>query len=123
MTSTNKITFNQYLVNCIDTENYGVTADTEKEKLQFLHDTFTSEQGYNIKYYGGNKQRAFKEWLMGLPSCFNLEFENYQILNLAYLLEIIPANATEEEEEKLLNNWFKYATEEVFNLFKKYQIG
>jgi hypothetical protein len=123
MTNTNKITFDQYLVNCIDTENYGVAADTEKEKLTFLYDTFINEQLHNIKYYRGNKQLAFKEWIMGLPSCFNLEFENYQILNLAYLLEIIPANATEEEEEKILNNWFKYATKEVFNLFKNHQIG
>ena len=29
-----------------------------------------------IKYYKGNKHAAFKDWMLGLPSSFNVEYTN-----------------------------------------------
>ena len=55
-----------YILDAIDTDGYDVEAHTPKEKLQFLFDTFKSEQGYNNNRVG--LYRAFSEWLSGLPS-------------------------------------------------------
>jgi hypothetical protein len=117
-----KITFDQYLINNIDSSGYDLNPTTEREKLQFLHDTFLSEQGYNIKRYNGNVKKAFAEWLSGLPSSYNIDFENYQILNIGYLFNMINANATEEQEDDFLNNWFKMVANETFKLFDKHNI-
>jgi hypothetical protein len=117
-----KITFDQYLINNIDGSGYDLNLTTEREKLQFLHDTFIDEQGYNIKRFNYNTKKAFADWLSGLPSCFNIDYENHIILNIGYLFNMINANATEEQEGDFLNNWFKMVANETFKLFDKHGI-
>lgn len=120
METTNKITFEQYLINCIDANGYGLSPQTDTEKLQFLYDTFISEYGWLIPKRG--ERNSFLEWISGLPSSYNVEFENYQILNLGYLLGMLPANVTEEQEDLFIEQWFKMVTNETFKLFKKHGI-
>lgn len=44
---------NKYILAAIDASGYDVaTPTTDKEKLQFLHDTFHSEYDFNIKRIG-----------------------------------------------------------------------
>lgn len=112
-----------YILNAIDAEGYDLQKlpETDTEKLQFLADTFKSEYGWMIERVGG--QNAMREWIMGLPSSFNIDFENYRIIELAKEWNSIPANATEREEDKILNNWFNLIAAKTFQLFRKHNIS
>jgi len=118
-----------YIMDAIDSDGYDITCNTDKEKLQFLYNTFISEywHDYNKKYYKGNIQKCFESWLMGLPSCFNIDFENYKVIELAYKWGSIDEwNSTtrqiENRKDFLCQNWFNFITVKTFQLFKKYKI-
>jgi hypothetical protein len=119
-------TVKQYIVDAISSEGYADSdgiAETlldSKDALTFLYKTFQSEYGWHIERVG--EQKAFKEWLMGLPSSFNIDFENLKILQLAVKWGSIPENYTEKQADKILENWFNFITVKTFQLFKKYKI-
>jgi hypothetical protein len=117
-THAKKHAFN-YILDSIDGDGYGVELTTDKQKIDFVYDTFKSEYAYQIKYYGNNEQRAFKEYLAGLPSCINIEFRNFYILEMAKQWGSITENATEKQEEKILFNWFHYIANNFFQLHRK----
>lgn len=110
----------QYILDSIDSSEYGVDTPTDKEKLQFLFDMFKNEQGYNIGRMG--LHGAFMEWIQGLPSSFNIDFNNYDILQLAKKWGSLPANATERQEDKILANYWNLITVNTFQLFRKFGI-
>lgn len=107
-----------YILSSIDGEGYGVELNTDSEKVNFVLATFRSEYAHGIKYYQ-SEQRAFSEWLAGLPSGINIEYRNYFILELAKQWESIPADATEKQEDKILNNWFNFISVNFFQLASK----
>src|SRR6185437_8548517 len=109
-----------YLINCIDTEGYGKELNTNTEKLQFIADTFKSEYGYNIKRLG--LQETLKEWFMGLPSSFNIDFTYHDIIERAKELGSLPENATETQENKIIANWFNYMAYKLIQLLRKNNI-
>ena len=113
----------EYILNCIDGEGYGKILFTDKDKLQFLADTFKSEYCFteNLKYYG-SYSKTFENWLMGLPSCFNVDFENYEVLRIAKIWGSIPENATEKQEDKILGNWFSFIANKTFQLMKRHNV-
>lgn len=115
-----------YILNAIDAEGYDLEKlpETDKEKLQFLADTFKNEycNEWNLKQYG-SYQEVMRQWIMGLPSSFNIDFENYRIIELAKEWHSIAANATEREENKILNNWFNLIAAKTFQLFRKHNIS
>jgi len=112
---------NDYIFERIDTEGYDVVAITDKEKLQFLYDTFKSEYGYMITRVGS--QKAYQEWLQGLPSAFNIDFYNVDILKVAKQMGSLSANPTEKQEDKIIDNWWSYVANKTFQLFRKYKIN
>lgn len=73
-----------YIFDCIDFENYGFNPKTKKEKINLLVETFKGEfwHDYNKQYYKNDMVNGFSNWLMGLPSGFNIDFENYIILEI-----------------------------------------
>lgn len=111
-----------YIIDSIDTEGYDVTvtANTDKEKLQFVIDTFNAEQGFNIKREG--QQKAFVGWLMGLPSCIHIEFVNYKIIELAKEWGSIEEDATEKEEDRIIESWFRFIYMRFVGLCRKNKI-
>lgn len=125
MTTTKELNANvfSYILNAVDGEGYGKVLTSDKDKLQFIADCFNSEYGHkeNIKYYG-SYSNCFKNWLMGLPSCFNIDFENYRIIEIAKEWNSLPANATDRQEDKILDNWFSFITNKTFQLMKKNNI-
>ena len=123
LTKQQKETINQYIIDCIDTDPYGVTKESEKGKLKFLYDTFCSEYWtFHKQYHKNNIHEAFKSWMMGLPSCFNVEFRNYDILQIAKKWGSIPVDATEKQEDKTIESWFGFITHKTFQLFTKHGI-
>jgi hypothetical protein len=112
-----------YILNAIDSEAYEVKTATDTDKLQFLADTFKKEYCYpqNLQRYG-SYQETFRQWIMGLPSVFNIDFENYRILEIAREWKSIPQNATEKQEDKMLENWFNLIASKTFILMKKHNV-
>jgi hypothetical protein len=115
----------KYMLNAINDnlkEEYGLDKEpeTDQEKVQFVLDTFKSEYGFNVSKYG--LQGAFKEWLMGLPSVFNIDFENYKIIEIAKKWGSIPENATEKQEDKIIENWFNFIACKFFQLCRKLKV-
>lgn len=119
-TKTKNQTISEYILSCIDSVGYGKVTATENEKLQFLADTFKDEYCYpeNLKRYG-SKQAVFTQWIMGLPSSFNIEFENVDILSLGRRLGLLPVNAAASTEDRFLANYFTLISCKVFALFIK----
>ena len=117
----------QYILDCIDTEGYVVIftfEDKNKELLTFLYNTFKKEYWYreNQIYYKNNIYNCFAAWVQGLPSCFNIEFENYKIIELAKKFGSLPDNPTDKQIYKILENYWNFMTVKTFQLFKKYKI-
>jgi len=114
----------QYILYCIDTENYGVIATNDKDKLNFLYETFKTEFVYesNVIRYGGNRVKMLSEWFMGLPSSFNIDFENYKILEIAKSWGCIPTKATEKQEDKIIENWFLWIANKTFLLIESNRV-
>ena len=110
----------QYIINAIDSEAYEVTTTTEKEKLQFLADCFKKEYCFenNLMYYK-TYQNCLANWIMGLPSVFNIDFENYRIIEIAKEWESLPINATEKQEDKIIENWFQFIANKTMQLWSK----
>ena len=96
---------------------------TDKEKLQFLYNQFKIEylNDYNLQRYG-SIQKCFSEWLMGLPSSFSVPFNYCDIIDLAKSWKSIPQDATEKQEDKIINNYWNFLTCKTFQLFKKNNI-
>lgn len=114
-----------YILQSIDTEGRELDKEptTAKERLQFLYNTFKSEYVYenNIKRYG-SLENCFREWIMGLPSAFNIEFRNHKILDLAKQWGSITETSTERRKDDILLNWFNFIAIKTFQLFKHYKI-
>ena len=120
---TNSIEFKKhvfnYILDCINTEGFEpFKYNTHKGLVNFVYETFKSEYLHGIKYYK-NEQTAFANYLAGLPSCISIDFENYKILDLAKTWGSIPKDATEKQEEKILNNWFNFIAANFFQLKNK----
>ena len=112
-----------YIINCVDGEGYGRELNNAQEKLQFVADTFKAEYvcPENLRRYG-SYQEVFRQWLMGLPSSFNVDFENYRIIEIAKEWGSIPTNATERQEQKIIDNWFNLIASKTFQLMKKHKV-
>ncbi|NCC71385.1 hypothetical protein EOM09_07435 [bacterium] len=118
LTKENKQDIEKYILNSIDSENYNIILENEKQKLEFVYNTFINEFGFRIKQIG--LYSAFSEYLQGLPSCINIDFYNYKILELAqsWGQEV----ETEKQQDKVINQWFDFITNQFFKLCKKYKI-
>ncbi len=115
-------TVKSYILDCINSEDREFANDTEK--LQYLADQFKSSylNEYNLKQYG-SYQNVFAEWCKGLPSCFNLDYENYRIIELAKEWGSLPANADDRQEDKILDNWFNFMAFKTFQLMRKHNVN
>ena len=74
------------------------------DKIQFLKETFEIEYGHAINNLGYTG--ALEQWFMGLPSVCTVAFYNSDILEIAREWGSLPENATERQEQKILDNWF-----------------
>lgn len=107
----------QLIIDNIDGSDYGKKLYTELEKIKFLKETFLSEYGWAVSKIG--LQNSVESWLRGLPSSITLPFENYEIIKLAKNWGTLPKNATEKQEDKVLNNYWKLMAANIVKLFRK----
>jgi len=109
-----------YILECINGESYNVDLKTDVDKLKFLAQCFNSEYNCkaNLRYYK-SFQNMFANWLMGLPSSFNVEFRNYYILEIAVKWESLPTNYTEKQADKIIDTWFQFIACKTEQLCRK----
>lgn len=114
---------NNYILSAIDGEGYGKEFNNDTEKLQFLADCFKDQYCFpdNLKRYG-SYQECLRQWLMGLPSCYNVDYENYRIIEIAKEWQSIPVNANDKQEDKIISNWFNFIAAKTIMLMGKHKI-
>jgi hypothetical protein len=112
MRTTNKA-FKEQIQNHI-TEAFGDDL-TINEVVNFFHTEKFSHEN-EIRHYGGNKHAAFKDWMQGLPSSFNVEFTNDGIHNT---LKSWYENAGQQYDEKKLqteeSEWYYHLVTREFS--------
>jgi hypothetical protein len=114
-----------YLINQLPTaqeiaNEYGPEVeDTIQARLNFVVKTFEQEYCYpeNLKRYG-NKARTLENWFRGLPSIYSIEYRNHAILEIAHEMGALKPNASEAQENKILDNWFNFAAVKFAQLCK-----
>lgn len=82
----NKEELKKYAVECIEGTEYGIDTDnmTDKEKIEFVLGVFDDE--YNIPYNKRSYPKLHErlgQYFRGLPSCYNIDFDDYAISELA----------------------------------------
>ena len=115
---------NSYILNAINGEGYGKILNTDAEKLQFLVETFNNEYSFpdNLKRYPNNQDRL-KNWIMGLPSSFNIDFSYIDMIRVSTELNLLPIDATSKQKDKITGNWFNLIAYKTIVLMRKNNIS
>ena len=117
-----KTLIQSYILDCIDTSEYPEVKTDIKNQLSFIVDEFYRVAMYdnNIRRLKGNYQELFIDWLSDLPSYFNIEYRNYQILELMSSFNLpLPANKEQYEGVKL---FYFLIYREFLALLKKHEL-
>ena len=110
-----------YILDCIDNNDYSQKVlATTAQKIAFVESCFNKEYGHEIALVG--RQNAVMSWLQGLPSVLNIEFMNYKILELAEKWGSLPPNASEKQQDKILDNYWNFMAAKLCQLFDGYRI-
>jgi hypothetical protein len=93
-----------YILSCIDTSLYpemNIDKMSDLEKLNFVWGLYQDQACYpqNLKRIP-NEQARFADWLQGLPSSFNIDFENYEILRIGREFGFLPDQTSQEVENQ-----------------------
>lgn len=99
-------------------QNDSKTLKTEREKLEYFNECFKSEFccPQNLKRYPNHQERV-KEYLMGPPSCINIAFTNYNILEIAKELHGVDT-LTEHEEDAILERYFSHMAFHIVKMLR-----
>jgi len=83
---------------------------TKSEKINYFFDCYDREfnHEYNKKRYL-NEQERLKNYLQGLPSCINIPFYNWDILEMYKKINGIKSVSSKKEESVLKYYWDKIA--------------
>lgn len=109
-----------YLIDAIDPDYCEATEGDTQSLINGLETAFNAEYGFMVERVG--EQKALAEWLQGLPSAINIEFYNHKILELAVKWGSIPENATEKQEDKILDNYWNFMANKIGQLFRGYHV-
>ena len=104
-------------MSCIDAEGYDVEQPTNnKEKIKTFFAIFNSEYEWQINHDGEFK--ALTDYLQGLGGCLHIAYNNHDILELAKKYGSISNNATEKQEQKILDNYWLFMANKLMQLNK-----
>ena len=114
----------QYIIDCINLDYYGPDApppgNSDKDKLTLLYNAFKSEHGFMIERIG--PRPAFKEWISGGPSVFNIEYSNYGIIKMCKRWLLLRPNSTDAKCWKQIEIFYSRITQNTFELFEKHKV-
>ena len=121
ITTAQKNSYKRFLIDCIaepeDFEN-GVTDDgiTPRRvlKVQNFFKVFNDEYGYEITRQG--EYNALAEYMQNQPSSISLPCHYHEQIELAKELGSIPQDATEKQEQKIIDNFYNFFTNYLLQL-------
>ena len=111
----------EYILHNISAEGYNRTLTNDRERIEFLINTFKSEYGWAINRMGAFK--AFTEWLQGLPSSINIAYNYSDIIKVGKNIGVLDSNASEKKEDKFTEDWFFFIARNVYKLANKYKVS
>ena len=100
-----------YILDCIRDSSRatddGLTFETDFDALKFFFDCFNQEfnHTYNKRIFPRLADRI-GNYLRGLPSCCNIDYTDYNILNLGLMWGVIDSREG-RKAEKFVNNFFE----------------
>lgn len=93
------------------------------EKLHSVLIAFNEEYNFdNNKRRLPNLQNRFADWLQGAPSSISIEYWNDEIIKLAVKWGAIPENATENQQYKIISNYYNFMACKFFQLCKQNKV-
>tara|TARA_R100000541_G_scaffold716_2_gene4230 strand:+ start:280 stop:633 length:354 start_codon:yes stop_codon:yes gene_type:complete len=113
LTKDQKRAYENYVIDCI----IDYDGDVPKEPIKYLFEIFHKEQDWEIKRKG--TQNALIEWLQGLPSVIHLPVWNDEQVKLAKEYGSIPENATEKQEQKIIDNFHLFFANMLIQLERR----
>ena len=99
----------------------GFNCSDNTNAFMALRDCFKSEYGYNLGR-GKSNQEVFADYLSGLPSCLDIAFSNYAILKLAKAWGSLAQDATERQEDRILEKWFSFVSRQYIKATRKHGV-
>jgi len=107
--------YKTFLYKSIDFEGYDFEQPkTNKDKINKFFECFNSEYGWNIQRVG--EVNALIEYLQGLPSSIHIPYANWDIIELAKRFGSLSENATEREEDKIINNYWNFIANKLLQM-------
>lgn len=97
----------KHVINTLNTEEYEKHDNTIKTSLEIVANAFLGEywHAYNKIKFNHNKQRAFIDWLCGIPSCVDVSVWTEDIINF---LESIGLTQPKNKDEQDSFNLYMY---------------
>jgi len=102
-----KLHHTQYKQNIID-----YILDTNETTPEEIFERFESEYGWNIKRKG--RRAAMIEWLSGLALTIPCYYS--EIINFAIAMGSTDENPTEEQKDKIIENYFPFMANVVLSM-------
>ena len=104
--NTVNITLQNYIIDSI-TNDDAIEEGTAQDKLNYVFEEFNKQANYpaNCLRFKTRDSRI-ADWMQGLPSCLNVEYENFKILEKLTKLGLVVSTLTEDQEYEILSNWF-----------------
>ena len=127
----------EYLLTCIDVDYDVVNAcgdytELPKSKeliakqeqpeyiIKYFFDTFYDEYKWRVSQVG--EMSALIEYLMNQPAVITLPCYYHEQIELAKKFGSIPQDATEKEEQKIIDNFFKFFANYLLQFKRKFKI-
>ena len=104
-----------YILECVSSE-----AETRNvvDIIEYIGDRFHSEMGWSINRIG--EHATMVSWLQGLA--LDIAYMNGDIINLAIEWGSLPENATEGEQGKILDNYWRLMAAKTLQLVRQYRV-
>lgn len=111
-------TIKQYILDQITDNRDGVELVSNEAKITFIKRAFESEYSWRVDQVG--RQQAMTDWLQGLA--LPIAYMNVEILELAKKWGSLDQDASEREEDKLLDNYWRFMAIKVLQLVDGYRV-
>ena len=107
-----------YILECLSENDEGEELKTFAERIEYVRERFTSEYQWRIDQ--SNPQKAMIDWLQGLA--IPIKFYNCDILELAISWGTLAEDATEKEEQKILDNYWRLMATKLVQMLDGFRI-
>jgi hypothetical protein len=119
MTKEQKQFYEDEIIKAIKEDDDVPKTNDRQKLLKYADDRFRSEYGRQIERVG--EQKARSEWLSGLA--INIPYMSDDIIALAKASGTLKQNASEKQEDKILDNYWNFMSMQIEKANKKYKIN